>query len=70
MNTQRIIDTITCNTIQDLRDRLQDEKLANSQCAQNAYLVSQLQPVARPAYITASPYAAQNVGCCSGCGSC
>lgn len=69
MNTQRIIDTITCNTIQDLRDRLQDEKLANSQCAQNAYLVSQLQPVARPAYITASPYAAQNVGCCSGCGS-
>ena len=68
-NTQRIIDTITSNTIQDLRDRLQDEKLANSQCAQNAYLVNQLQPVARPAYITASPYAAQNVCGCSGCGS-
>lgn len=68
-NTQRIIDTITTNTIQDLRDRLQDEKLANSQCAQNAYLVSQLQPVARPAYITASPYAAQNMAGCSGCGS-
>lgn len=70
MNTQKIIDTITSNTIQDLRDRLQDEKLANSQCAQNAYLVNQLQPVARPAYITASPYAAQNVCGCSGCGAC
>ena len=69
MNTQKIIDAITSNTIQDLRDRLQDEKLANSQCAQNAYLVNQLQPVARPAYITASPYAAQNVCGCSGCGS-
>lgn len=69
MNTQRIIDTITNNTIQDLRDRLQDEKLANSQCAQNAYLVGQLQPVARPAYITVSPYAAQNLTGCSGCGS-
>lgn len=56
MNTQRIIDTMTQNTIQDLRDRLQDEKFASSQCAQNAYLIGQLQPVARPAYLTCSPY--------------
>lgn len=54
---------INANVMQDLRDRLQDEKLANSQCAQNAYLINQLQPVAKPAYITCSPYAA-NSGCC------
>lgn len=54
---------INANVVQDLRDRLQDEKLANSQCAQNAYLINQLQPVAKPAYITCSPYAA-NGGCC------
>lgn len=54
---------INANVMQDLRDRLQDEKLANSQCAQNAYLINQLQPVAKPAYITCSPYAANN-GCC------
>ena len=56
---------INANVMQDLRDRLQDEKLANSQCAQNAYLINQLQPVAKPAYITCSPYAA-NSGCCGG----
>ena len=56
---------INANVMQDLRDRLQDEKLANSQCAQNAYLINQLQPVAKPAYITCSPYAA-NGGCCGG----
>lgn len=56
---------INANAMQDLRDRLQDEKLANSQCAQNAYLINQLQPVAKPAYITCSPYAA-NSGCCGG----
>lgn len=57
---------ITQNEMQKLRDELADAKLANSQCAQNAYLVNQLQPVAKPAYITASPYAAS---ACS-CGSC
>ena len=56
---------INANVMQDLRDRLQDEKLANSQCAQNEYLINQLQPVAKPAYITCSPYAA-NSGCCGG----
>lgn len=56
---------INANVMQELRDRLQDEKLANSQCAQNAYLINQLQPVAKPAYITCSPYAASS-GCCGG----
>lgn len=57
---------ITQNEMQKLRDELADAKLANSQCAQNAYLVNQLQPVAKPAYITCSPYAASQAGC----GSC
>lgn len=67
---------MTQNTIQDLRDRLQDAKFANSQCAQNAYLVDQLRPCARPAYITCSPYQTSypygfngyNDGCGCGCG--
>lgn len=67
---------INSNTMQNLRDQLADAKLANSQCAQNAYLVSQLQPVAKPAYLTASPYAQMNYGFygnygyggCNGCG--
>lgn len=58
---------MTQNTIQDLRDRLQASQLANSQYAQNAYLIDQLRPCARPAYITCSPYtAAYGNGC--GCG--
>lgn len=57
---------ITQNEMQKLRDELADAKLANSQCAQNAYLVNQLQPVAKPAYLTCSPYAASQAGC----GSC
>lgn len=59
---------ITQNTIQDLRDRLQEAQLANSQCAQNAYLIDQLKPCARPAYITCSPYAAAYGGFGNGCG--
>lgn len=54
---------ITQNQMQELRDQLADAKLANSQCAQNAYLVNQLQPVARPAYITTSLYAASACSC-------
>lgn len=79
---------ITQNTIQDLRDRLEArdrEILARdnqlSQQAQSAYLVDQLRPCAKPAYITCSPYQASypfgygynggcgfNNGC--GCGTC
>lgn len=60
---------MTQNTIQDLRDRLQAAQLANSQCAQNAYLIDQLRPCARPAYITCSPYDASHFGF-NGCGGC
>lgn len=54
---------LTANTIQELRDKLQDSKFENSQLLQNMYLVNQLQPVARPAYITCSPYTSNTCGC-------
>lgn len=55
------------NEIQMLRDRVADLQLAQSQCAQNAYLVNQLRPCAVPAYLTCSPYASYNY---NGCGCC
>ena len=54
---------INANTMQDLRDKLEardrevmirDFQL--SQLSQNAYLVNELRPCAKPAYITCSPY--------------
>lgn len=62
-NTQKIIDMFTQTTIQDLRDKLQDQKFENSQLVQNGYIVGQLQPVAKPAYMAANPYA---TGCANG----
>jgi hypothetical protein len=59
---------INANTIQELRDKLEardrdilvrDFQL--SQQAQNAYLVNEIRPCAKPAYITCSPYVAS--GC-------
>lgn len=64
---------INANTMQELRDRLEardrdimvrDFQL--SQQAQNAALISELRPCAKPAYITCSPYSTAGYGC----GSC
>lgn len=44
------------NEIQALRDKVADLQLAQSQCAQNAYLVNQIRQTAVPAYLTCSPY--------------
>lgn len=64
---------INGNTMQALRDKLADRdrdllyaNFQNSQYLQNSYLVDALRPVARPAYITCSPYVANG----SGCGNC
>lgn len=72
-NTQRIIDTMTQNTIQALRDKLEDRDrdvmtrdFQLSQQAQNAYLVNQLRPCPIPAYPVCSPYESyfnNNRGC-------
>jgi hypothetical protein len=64
---------INANTMQALRDKL-DEKdrellTANfqlSQFAQNQYLVNEIRPCARPAYITCSPYTTASF---CGCGA-
>jgi hypothetical protein len=54
---------INANTMQELRDKLADKDrdlmTANfqlSQFAQNQYLVNEIRPCAKPAYITCSPY--------------
>lgn len=48
---------LTQNTIQELRDRLQNAEFANSQAIQTANIVNQVRPFPVPAYITCSPYA-------------
>jgi len=73
---------ITANKIEELERnlvqkdlQLQNARFDASQIAQTANIVNQLQPVARPAYLTCSPYMSQmyangfgwNNGC--GCGS-
>ena len=63
---------INQNTIQELRDKLEarDRDILTrdfqlSQLAQNQYLVNEIKPCAKPAYITCSPYTAQSF---CGCG--
>lgn len=63
---------INANTMQALRDKLADKdrdlmtaQFQLSQQAQNATLINELRPCARPAYITCSPYTSYsyNPGC-------
>lgn len=65
---------INANTMQALRDKLDDKDrelmTANfqlSQFAQNQYLVNEIRPCAKPAYITCSPYTTVAPSC-GGCG--
>ena len=62
-NTQKILDALCQNTINDLRDRLADRdrelqtaRFQISQIDQTANLTNTLRPFPQPAYITASPY--------------
>lgn len=64
---------INANTMQALRDKLEDRDRALmaanfqlSQQAQTASLINELRPCARPAYITCSPYTASSF---CGCGT-
>lgn len=66
----RIIDYMSNEKNQALRDENQALRLAASQAKQNQYLIDQLRPCPVPAYITCNPYAAAygfNNGC--GCGN-
>ena len=76
-NTQRIIDAMTQDKLDTLRDQLQAANFQLSQQAQNAYLVNQLRPCPIPAYLSCSPYqtygfgpysGGNNCGCNSNCG--
>lgn len=74
----RIIDYMNCEKTQALRDENQALRLAASQAAQNQFLVSELRPVAKPSYLTCSPFQSafgfnngfgfNNCGCGCGCG--
>ena len=60
---------MTQNEIQKLRDDLQNANFQLSQQAQSANLINRLQPTPIPAYVTCSPYQAQQMyyGCNGGC---
>lgn len=65
-NTQRIIDFMTQEKLDNLRDQLQTANFQLSQQAQNAYLVNQLRPCPIPAYLSCSPYQTYGFGPYSG----
>ena len=57
-NADRIINYLTQNEMDKLRTELQSAQFQLSQLSQTSNIVNQLMPVAKPAYITCSPYAA------------
>ena len=71
-NTRTIYDFLVNEKIASLQAENQNLKLQASQEAQNNYLVSELRPCAKPAYITCNPYTSSYGvgmnGCC-GCGA-
>lgn len=64
-NTDRIINYLTQNEIQSLRDQLQSANLTLSNVNQTSNIINTLRPVPQPAYITCSPYTSP-----FSCGSC
>ena len=57
-NTDRIINYLTQSEMDKLRTELQSAQFQLSQLSQTSNIVNQLMPVAKPAYLTCSPYAA------------
>lgn len=75
-NTDRIINYLTQNEMDKLRTELQSAQFQLSQLSQTSNIVNQLMPVAKPAYLTCSPYASafgfnytNNCGC-NPCNTC
>ena len=64
-NTQKILDAFAQQQIQTLRDELATTRSALSNNIQTQNILNTLQPVPRPAYVTASPYTTANY---CGCG--
>lgn len=78
-NTDRIINYLTQAETDRLRTDLQSAQAQIARLSQTADIVNQLLPVAKPAYLTCSPYAAAfgfgaygNYGCNTNtnCGCC
>ena len=76
-DTDRIINHLTQTEMDKLRTELQSAQFQLSQLSQTSNIVNTLMPVAKPAYITCSPYASafgfpygtgfNNFGCGCGC---
>lgn len=64
----RIIDYMNQKEMDELRTELQSAKFQISQAAQTEQLLNSLQPISRPAYITASPYQSIGYNGVNGCG--
>jgi hypothetical protein len=73
-NTNQIISYLTQTEMDKLRTELQSAQFQLSQLSQTSNIVEQLLPVAKPAYLTCSPYAAafgyNAFGNNGGCGCC
>ena len=65
-NTQRIVDVLTNNEIQNLRDKLQTAQLQIGEQLQTQNIINAVRPFPVPSYNTCSPYTASNNGCCGG----
>lgn len=61
-NTQKILDKLCENEINQLRTDLQSAQLQISQLSQTASITNTLRPFPQPAYITCSPYQSYNYG--------
>lgn len=61
-NTQRILDKLCENEINQLRTDLQSAQLQISQLSQTANIVNTVRPTPIPAYITCSPYTSAYYG--------
>lgn len=64
----RLIDYMNQKEMDALRTELQNAKFQISQAAQTEQLLNSLQPISRPAYITASPYQSLGYNTVNGCG--
>lgn len=72
-NTDRILNYLNEVEMDKLRTELQSAQFQLSQLSQTSNIVNQLMPVAKPAYITCSPYASAfgiGLNAHNGCGCC
>ena len=70
-NSRAVLDFLVNDKLATLQAENQNLKLKASQAEQNQYLVNELRPCAKPAYITCSPFqSAYGFGLNNNCGCC